>query len=162
MHVNRAAIWRELDGIREQIPDNLLETRAVGPDGPDGGVRFDVDANVLRVGGRLHDFHGGVQDLPHVNRRELQTDGSRHDARHVQQLVDEMRLVFGAVVNRPVGALPAGAIEGAAPEDLRPAENGVERRAQFMGDDGQELILQAVRLFGALARGLLALEQLEA
>src|SRR4029453_16362492 len=44
-HMDRAALRRELDGVRQQIPDNLLETGAVRVDRRDGRQDFDVDTD---------------------------------------------------------------------------------------------------------------------
>ncbi len=44
-------------------------------------------------------------------------------------------------------------------QHLGPAEHGVERRAQLVGEGGEELVLDAVGLLGLLARRLLAHQQ---
>ena len=47
-----------------------------------------------------------------------------------------------------------------APEHLGPAEDGVERGAQFVGERGQELVLHAAHALGFHAGGALAVEEL--
>ncbi len=48
---------------------------------------------------------------------------------------------------------------GARPQELRPAENGVERRAQLVRERGEEFVLQPARAFALGARGAFAVEQ---
>jgi hypothetical protein len=50
-------------------------------------------------------------------------------------------------------------IGGTSRDDLRPAEHRVQRRAQFVADRGEEVVLQPARAFGIGPGLLLALEQ---
>src|SRR5205823_4176836 len=47
---------------------------------------------------------------------------------------------------------------GAGPEDARPAQDGIQRRAQLVGDGGEELVLGAVGNLG-LCPGLLLADE---
>ena len=63
-----------------------------------------------------------------------------------------------SIVSSPFGEL--GLVVGAAPQDLRPAEDRVERRAQLVRQRREELVLHLAHALGLGARGALALEQL--
>ena len=52
------------------------------------------------------------------------------------------------------------AIAGREPEQVRPAENGVERRAQLVGQRGEKLVLEPIGLLGLRAQVALDDEQL--
>ena len=82
-----------------------------------------------------------------------------HDPRHVQQVLDQARLPFGAVMNGDEGAFAPGLIEFAPPQHLGPSKDGIERRPELVRDNREELILQPVRLLGAGPCGVLTLEQ---
>ena len=79
-----------------------------------------------------------------VDRRGSEPELAGDDARDVEQVLDELGL-------RPRVALDglerarrsARGVELAAAEQLRPAEHGVERRAQLVRDGRQELVLDA-------------------
>src|SRR5204863_9806857 len=86
----------------------------------------------------------------------------RHDARHVEELVDDLRLRPRAVVDRLTGAVAPPLVNRAAVQHIGPAEDGVERSPQLVRHDGEELILQPIRFLGARARRALAFEELEA
>ena len=56
--------------------------------------------------------------------------------------------------------MQVGFVAGAAPQDLRPTQDGRERGAQFMRQRGQEFVLHLAVAFGFGARFALAVEQL--
>ena len=101
-------------------------------------------------------------DLAGVDERAIEAELAGHDARHVQQLVDEPCLALGVVEDRLAGGRPSRLRQDARAEHVGPSENRVERRAQLVRDRCEELVLQAVGRFGAGAGGALPLEQLDA
>ena len=61
-HLNAARSWREFHGIRQQIPDDLLEAIAIAGDRPHARVDDCLDANALGVGSGLDRRYGIVDD----------------------------------------------------------------------------------------------------
>ena len=85
---------------------------------------------------------GPVEDLSHVEPLPAQQDLSGVDARHVQQVIDEMRQLPGLApddARRPGAILRVFAVEQRGSIGHRR-----ERIAQFMRQHGQELILATI------------------
>ena len=82
------------------------------------------------------------------------------DAAHVEQVFDELRLHARVALDRLEPLLQIRSSLRAAPQDLRPAEDRVERRPQLVRQRGEELVLHLAHALGCGARGALALEQL--
>ena len=84
------------------------------------------------------------------------------DARHVEEILDESRQepgVAGDDLGRMMAPLLGHEIR---PQQLRPPGDRVERRAQFMRDRGEELVLQLIGAFGRLPRRSFTDEQVVA
>src|SRR2546428_4381365 len=82
---------RELHGVREEVPHHLLETSRVSlhlvPDRVEHGLQLDplcLGYDTNRVERRLADVGAG-------DRTELEDELPRHDARPVQEILDELR-----------------------------------------------------------------------
>ena len=158
--VHGAAFRRELDGVRQQIPDDLLEPRAVRVERADRRLRVDDDLDPLGVGHRLDDVDRRADDVVHVDGRAREAELAGHDPRDVEQIVDQLGLPPRAVVDRVRRARALRVVECAAAQHVGPAEHGVERRPQLVRHDREELILQAIGPLRGRARRLLALEEL--
>jgi len=157
--VDAPAFRRELDGVGEQVPHHLLHPRTVGMQAVERRIDVHIDLNPLDGRRRLHgsDRRGG--DLTRIDGRAFQLEVTGHDARHVEQRLDELRLPCRVVEDRRARASAAVLSERPLPQHVGPPENRIHGRAQFVGERGEKLILQAVRSLGGLARRPLALEQ---
>ena len=71
-----------------------------------------------------------------------------HDAGDVEDVLDELGLRARVAVDGVDGAGAGGFLELVALEQLRPAHDRVEGRPQLVGQGGQELVLEPVRLPG--------------
>src|SRR4030095_2163274 len=91
-------------------------------------------------------------DEPHSGALDVQPTGD--NAGHVDQIFDEPPLHLGAPLDGGDGALGAHGIELSAAEQTRPSERGTERRAQFVRQHGEELVLDAIGTLGFLTRAL--------
>ena len=131
-HVNRAVVRRELDGVGQQVPHDLLQPRGVTLNRGDRRVGVDRDVDPMLVGFGLHDLERTTNRLVDVDRGLLEPKLARHDARHVEELVDDLRLRLGAVVDRLTRAIAPPFVDRAAAEHVGPAEDGVERRPQLV------------------------------
>ena len=107
----------------------------------------------FRRGGRMDGGHGRVQ---HRRRRRPASGWKRHlpgdDARHVEHVVDELGLHLGAALDGVDGLARSPLPRGPQLEHARPAEDGGHRRAQLVGERGQELVLPPVRVLERLLR----------
>ncbi len=149
----------ELDGVGEQVPDHLLQPVGVAEDRARQRADRDVEEDPLGVGRRAHGLERGVDDAAQLDRLEVEPELAGDDARDVEQVVDQLRLerALRSIVSS--ARAPAAAIELAGAQHLHPAEDGVERGPQLVGEGGQELVLGAVGLLGLLARRLLEDEE---
>ena len=80
-----------------------------------------------------------------ARRRRLEMELAADDARDVEEVFDEPRLRAGVAIDafeRPRVCSGAGR---AVSEDLQPAEDRVQRRAQFVRQRREEFVLQAAR-----------------
>ena len=150
-----AALGGELEGVRQQVLQNLLQPLGVGDDAA-GEVRVDVDVErKLAVFGlvperppdRLEQVRG--QNLLGIDR-----DGAGFDLRQIENVADQVEQVG------------AGAVDGAGEFDLlrrqvavrvvgellAEDQDAVERRAQLVRHVGQEfgLVLRGQRQLGRL------------
>src|ERR1044071_1864683 len=90
--VHTAAALRELDRIRQQVPDYLAQT-----------IRIALDQTFLRLKTRLQSdafdvsrgpqrIERSVDDRREIERVQIEPEITSDDSRHVKQIVDESRL----------------------------------------------------------------------
>jgi hypothetical protein len=85
----------------------------------------------------------------------------RQDTRHVEKVVDDLRLDPDVPLERVDGAIDQVAVSNAAGfQNPDPSEHSVHGRAQLVGECSQELVLDTVRLLRFCARSLGNREQL--
>ena len=90
--------------------------------------------------------------------RELAAD----DPRDVQDVGDELCLRLGVVLDDTRGTLDRGLVALPDLQDVRPAEDRVQRRAQLVRERREELVLQPVHRLRVEAGALFPLEELRA
>ena len=108
VHLDAPAPRRELHGVDQQVPDDLLE--AVGIAGDPGRPRIEhrLQPEALGLGGRPHGVERRLHDGLQVDRPHVEPHLAGHDARDVQHVVDELHLRVGVAhddVERPRGRL---------------------------------------------------------
>jgi len=160
-YVDPTVPWGELDRVRQEVPDDLLQPVAIAARLGHGG-NVGRDRHALRFGGGPQRVERAANDLADVDARHVQDHLAVHDPRHVEDVLDQLFLCDGVVLNDAHGVLQTIGLELARFEQLRPAEHRVERRAQLVRQRGQEFILHAVDAFGLAARALFAPQQLRA
>jgi hypothetical protein len=99
-----------------------------------------------------HRLDGGVDDRRQIDLGHLDPQLAGDDARDVEQILDEIGLHLGVALDGLERALLLGLVELPRAEEARPAEDGVERRAQLVRDRRQELVLDARRPLGRQPR----------
>ncbi len=153
-----------LDGVAEQVDEHLAQADAVGADedlGPgDRAARSEValepgdqglDAD---AGGQRHHHRQRVLDRrAKVDRFERDRHLARFHARQVEHVVHQRQQVPAGVLDvLDAGELlQRGRFDGVEPEQLREAEDGIERRAQLVAHARQELGLRPARRLQRLA-----------
>ncbi len=148
LDLNVAAFGGELDGIGEEVPHDLLQAAGVAGDAGGEGVDDFRDADAFGIGAGLDGFDGLFNDIAEFDAADIQAQFAGKDARHVEQVFDELHLNAHVAFDdgETLGEIGGGDFGGA--EDLSPAEDGVDGRAEFVGERGDELFFKAGGFFG--------------
>ena len=139
-----AALVGELEGIAEQVTENLQDALAVGFQ-RDGDVGVDVEVEVDLLLGR-HRLEGRLELLRDVRERNVgrvDLDLAGLDLRQVEHLVDQVEEVRACAVDR-LRVLDLLRIEVrllVVREHAREDEQRIERRAQLVAHVREELAL---------------------
>ncbi len=156
-HLDAPAARRELDGVRQEVPDDLLQAIGVAGDRPGVGIQMSdelealgVDRGPYRV--QRRGDHGGE-----VDRTRLDPELPGHDPGHVQEVLDHPGLGTGVPLDHLEGVGPRRLVERSGPEQVDPAEDRVERGAELVRERGDELVLAPGGGLDLAPGGLLAL-----
>jgi hypothetical protein len=145
---HRSFFRRELDRVREQVPDELTEPHRVGPERERLVCRHEAELDVLHVGCgacRL-DLPGRQRDEVDMRRFERQAPGV--DPGDGEDVVDEPEQPLGVPAHDLeearllLGQLPGLAVE----HQLEVADDRGDRRSQLVRDRADELVLHPVEL----------------
>jgi hypothetical protein len=150
-----AAAIGELDGVAQQVQQHLAQPPLVGMDHRGQVARAIADELQPRLllGLDPDDAPDDVQEPGElqVHRHDLQPTGL--DLGEVEDVVDQRQQVFAALMDG-VDARQLAFAERLVPlQDLREAEDAVQRRAQVMAHVGEERALRLVGDLGALLGG---------
>ncbi len=136
---------RELQGIRQEVRDDLLDTRLIGLD-PDG-LRLDGDGVVREPSRALERLEAPLDGLGHVDLGGHELDLSKSTARDVDEISDEPHQLLGLVgdhVARAAGVLGRRRLT----EHRDRGGDGAQRIAQLVAEHREELILRVARRLG--------------
>jgi len=139
VHHDLAARRRELDGVGDQIHEDLLDADRIriDPAVEDGVLVADGEADVLHGRGGLHHRDDAFHQQAAVDRLIVQMQVAALDALGVQGVVDQAQHVFTGVADLGDVALDGLHIillQG----EIRNAENAVHRRTHVMADPREE------------------------
>ncbi len=136
-----------LDGVREQVDQDLTQTLLVGVH-VQRQVRRPLVMEVDALGRRLQPEHVDqlIQELDQLHLVAVEPQQAVLDARNVQQPVDEVRQMLGAAADDPYGVL--GRRAGVALHELGVAGYRVQRRADLVTDAHQVARLRHVGRLG--------------
>ena len=157
------AFRSELDGVADEIEQDLLHGAGVGFDGlgVDGAVD-EFEAVFLRAA--AHDPDDLLDQVRHIDRVGVQAHLAGLDLRHVEDVVDEREQVLAGKEN-VVDVFPVAGIaewaEHLLLHDVGEAVDGVQRCAQLVAHIGEELGLGLVGLLGADLFGLVGLGEFD-
>ena len=153
-HPDPAVLRGELDGVREQVPEHLLETLGIAHDVAPRRILDELEAYALGVGRGGHRPDRRLHDGRDVHGPQVELELAGDDPRHVEQLVDDLVLRGGVPDDGVDGAGRLVGRELAALEQVGPADDGGQRRPQLVRQGGQELVLHPVGGLGRRARFL--------
>jgi len=150
-----AAFGGKLEGVRQQVLQDLLQPLGVGDDAP-RQVRIDVDIErqlpVLRFVAERASH--GLQEIGGEDFLRVHRDRTRFDLGEVEDVADQVEQVGARAMNGPCELdLLAGQIAvGVFGQLLAEDQDAVERRAQLVRHVGQEfgLVFRRQRQLGGL------------
>ena len=142
----RAAARRELDGVRQQVPHRLLQPLAIAVDAGRAVLDHRLHAQPLHLRRRLD----GAAPPPRPPRpRSTSSTSSRSLPEMMRDRSSRSSISRAcAAALRTIASIGLGGarrIGDAGLEDLAPAHDGVDRRAQLVRERRQELVLGPVR-----------------
>src|SRR5208282_718705 len=140
-HGHRAAVGRELHGIRQEIERDLLHRAAVGLE-PYAGSNVRIQDQMFFVGAPQNYTQTVGQNVVKLHRFWRQADAAGLDLRHVEDIVDDIEQILAAFAD--ITRVFAVFFCTERPEhsgfhDFGKADNGVEWRAQLVAHIGQKL-----------------------
>ena len=143
------ALGRVFGGIVEQVEQHLLEEHRVDVDHRQ--VVREVDGDVVAGEHPAGALQGAADDLGEIVRGPVRGDGAGLEPGHVEQIGDEaiQPLGFGEDGGEEVGAGFLVQVVGEVAQRPGRPDDGGERRAQVVGDRGEQRLAQAVGLGGA-------------
>ena len=144
-HDNRAAGGGELEGVREQVEDDGFQLLGVEDVGERRGLRDKVKGEVARSGQRLERGQALAEEGYEVVVVGLERERAGVKFGEVEELVDQaeepVAVAAGAFEVR-AGLVERG--EAVLEDVVERAEGERQRRAELMGDVGQETRLEFV------------------
>ena len=142
-HLDASPVGRELDRVGEQVPHHLLQALPVAHDR--GRPFHDGDElDLLRLRRRPHRLDGGVDHPRHLDPADVQLHLAGDDPRHVEHVLDEAGLGLHVALDDLQPAHPRRLVDLLLAQDAGPPQDRGERRAQLVGERGQELVLGPV------------------
>src|SRR5690242_14108705 len=159
LHTNTPTPDSKLHRIRQQIPNHLLEPVCIARNHQRRRVEKLLDLDSLRVSRRPHYVDRILHDRHNFQRVQIEIKISGDDTRHVENVVDDLRLRFGIAPDHFDSLLGYRIVERPTFEQSRPAEYRGERCAQLVRNRREKLVLQTVRLFRRLSRAAFQFEQ---
>jgi hypothetical protein len=158
-HRNLASFSRELDGIGQQVPDDLLDARRVAGNRSDVAVHVASDADVPVVRVALNGIDRVGDDRRHVHESDLESQLARDDPADIEQVRDQLRLktrVTADDLEPSRNDFRSGALFD---HQLRPPEDRIQRRPELVRDHRHEFVFHTARAFGVRSCGALRLQQ---
>ena len=144
------ALVGELDGVADEVDQNLLELVGVGRERRDRRRQVRDEADLLVDHAALELRERVAHQRVEGDRDDVQLDLPRLDLREVEDRVDQPQQVLAVVED----ALDIGRflrrqdLVLAAEDDRREPDDGIERRPQLVAHVREELALRAVGLLG--------------
>ena len=150
--VNLMAFDSRLDTACCSRPGSPLTQIGTLPGRPREGQA--LEGRVARRG-----IDGDLDHAPDVDELRVEHEPACGDARRVEQVFDDALQRACAALDDLERTLPLGGIEPALPQEAEPHQDRSQGRAQLVGKQGQELVLEMARRLRPMPRGLLPLHE---
>ena len=147
---DRPAVGGELHRVAQQVNEHLAQLGFVGQEVTRHlALALDLEAQLLGLDAQAEHTLQIFQQAVQVKGSRVQRQPAGFNARHLQDVVDDAQQVFSAAQDGThiLWLTAAGALH-VAQQQLGEAENGVHRRADFVGHVRQEPALGQVGGFG--------------
>ena len=136
------ASLRELERVREQVLDDLLEPLRVGEDRPrDSGTDLDREIEALDLGDVAERALHVIDQVGEAELSDVDDDRARLDLREIEDVVDQVQQVLARGVDRlrELGLFAGQVAVRVAGELIGENEEAVERGPELVGHVGEEL-----------------------
>ena len=146
----------ETSGVGQQVEQHLADAGAVEPEQRQCVRNLHHQAQLARFRPAAHDVGCLAHDLCQVRRLAMHGHAAGFDLGQIEHVVDEVREMFRATVDRHhVATVLAGQSHAAIAlrrhdHHFAEANDEVQRRAQFVADVGDEVRLEAIGFFRGL------------
>ena len=130
-----------LDGIVEEILQHVAEQGGIAAHGGKLRRHGDFQSDFLAVGFEQGGFGAGFDKFQQPDGGKFEFQFAGFDAREFEEIVSEARETNGMVADDfQEAAIVFGIVEGAGEQGFGEALNGGERRLEFVGDVGDEIL----------------------
>jgi hypothetical protein len=143
-HFGSPPVGRELDGIRQKIPDYLLQAIRVSRDDFSLDIEREPDIDPLGFRRRVKYLRGVLDHASQFDGSNIEAEFAADDPGGIEQILYQFRLSSGATLDYLYGMRECGLIDSRRPENARPTQHSIERRAKFVRDDGDEFVFGPV------------------
>src|SRR5262245_22300917 len=126
------AFGRELDGVREKVPHDLLQTRRVAENLFWYLAEIGDERDALRLGRRAHRVERGFKRRDQINQTRLDPQLARDDPGRIEQVFDDLKLRLCAALDDAGNFTEILSVPRAKAQHPRVAEDGGQRRAEFV------------------------------
>ena len=155
-HRDLAPVLGELDCVGQQVRDDLVQAIGIAVDRERHGGNHRRQLDALRRGGGTGLLRELLAQIGYAHRPHAQAQLAGHRARGVQQVLDQSDLQRGIAAQHVHRAMPLLGRRRRLVQLPEPSLDDVQRGAEFVREDREELILQPVRFLGRFARRPLA------
>ena len=90
-HLDDAVLWREFDGIRHEVPDDLLQSIGITRNRRGGRIKNGVNTNVLGLRSRKDGLDRVGDDAREIDRLNVQTNLAGDDSGDIKNVLDDLR-----------------------------------------------------------------------
>src|SRR6185437_11489559 len=132
----------ELDGIGEEIEQDLLEAPRISDDARKLVGERSAKHDARPLGERLQAVDAILDELRHLDRGEIELELTGLDLGNVEQIVEERKRIEAAlmdVLDIALVAVVADRTEALLEHQLGEAEDRIQRRAHLVTDLGEEI-----------------------
>ena len=140
-----AAAIRELHGIRDHIPQDLLQPFRVARHWRLISIEDALETNPSRIGCRAHGLDALLNDGLQIDGSHVQSDFSGNDSRDIQHVLDDFGQRCGVSLDDFHRAPLLIHRDQARTQHPRVSQDRVQRRTQFVRQRRQKVVFEAAR-----------------